>query len=84
MCHPEKNDTDEPKKSPTELERLRDAQLAEMLGDTNRWFAGEALGHKPTAEECIMYYVMVGAAKEFRKRWEERKNQAKTSPKGVH
>jgi hypothetical protein len=46
------------------------AQIEEMLGEVNRWYAGEAL-HRPASDsEAVLYYIEHGGAADFRKRWE--------------
>lgn len=46
-------------------------QIREMLGEVNRWFAGEALHRPPSDSEAVMYYIEHGGAVDFRRRWEE-------------
>lgn len=44
------------------------AQLNEMLGPVNRYFAGIALGHSPSDEEAIWHYLHNGGPENFRQR----------------
>jgi hypothetical protein len=43
-------------------------QKKEALGETNLYFAGRELGHKPTEDEAMSHYVFYGGADDFRKR----------------
>lgn len=44
------------------------AQLREALADDNRYYAGLKLGHQPSAEEAVLYYINNGGADDFRHR----------------
>lgn len=47
------------------------AELEEMLGPVNRYFAGLALGRDPTNEEAVWHYIKSGGPQDFRRRWEQ-------------
>ena len=47
------------------FEERRKKQEAEILSNDNRWYAGLAIGHDPTPEECAWHYVNSGGAKRF-------------------
>jgi hypothetical protein len=49
-----------------------EAQMAEMLGDYNRWFAGKALGREPSRQELQLWYIEHGGAADFRRRNHDR------------
>lgn len=42
------------------------AQVAIALGDENRWYAGERVGHDPTPDECMEHFYLHGGADAFR------------------
>jgi hypothetical protein len=41
------------------------AEQKEMLSPENKWFAGEALKHDPSPEECALHYIKNGGAKAY-------------------
>ncbi|MEX0919037.1 MAG: hypothetical protein WDZ85_03715 [Candidatus Paceibacterota bacterium] len=43
-------------------------QIAEMLGDDNRYFAGQRFGHSPTKQEAVRHYVECGGPTDFARR----------------
>jgi len=63
--------------SQEEMEEFLAAQKEDMVGEVNKWYAGEKLGHEPTPSEAALHYVTSGGAEKFRKNWEERKRAAK-------
>lgn len=54
-------------------------QITEALGSDNRWFAGQHLGHEPTDEEAMWWYINNGGAEGHRRRVRERAEAAKPS-----
>ena len=42
-------------------------QMAEFLGDFNKWVTGEAVGHDPTPEECFWHYYHNGGPEAYRR-----------------
>lgn len=47
------------------------AQLEEALSDYNRWLTGEKVGHPPSIDECLYFYVFGGGSADFEKRWKK-------------
>jgi len=65
--------------SAEELKVYLEKQIAEMQSPTNRWFAGEKLGHDPSPSEASLHFVQSGAATTFRQDYETRfRNQNQT------
>ena len=44
------------------------AQIPLILGDENRWFTGEKIGHSPNENELVQNWINSGAAEKFSKR----------------
>jgi len=40
-------------------------QVKYGLGPENRWYAGEKIGHSPTDEEAMRYFIKEGGSKNF-------------------
>jgi hypothetical protein len=40
-------------------------QKQQALGDLNRWYAGEKLGHEPDDEEAAKHFIEQGGAEAF-------------------
>lgn len=53
------------------LAEYNKAELEEMLGPVNRYFAGLMLGRDPTKDEAIWHYIRNGGPQDFRRRWEQ-------------
>jgi len=47
------------------------AEIEEMFGPDNMYFAGLALGHGPTKNEAVWHYINNGGPADFRRRWEQ-------------
>ena len=43
-------------------------EIKEILGDENKWFTGEKVGHSPSADEMALHYVLSGGAEDFERR----------------
>lgn len=41
------------------------AQIPLILGDENRWFTGERIGHNPNEDELVQNWINSGAAEKF-------------------
>ncbi len=54
-----------------DLRKRTEAQIQEILGDDNMWYAGERLGHSPNPNEAAMHFVNHGGAADFAQRWAE-------------
>jgi len=55
-------------------------QLEEALGPDNRWFAGLCLGHCPSDDEAVWYYISHGGAEGHRKRMEAKQHMPPDQP----
>jgi len=53
------------------LAEYNKAEIEEMLGPVNRYFAGLILGRDPTKDEAIWHYIRNGGPQDFRLRWEQ-------------
>ncbi len=53
------------KKNPLSLKEYQELQKDEILGADNKYFAGQELGHPPTAEEAAEHYVTHGGPEHF-------------------
>jgi hypothetical protein len=51
-------------KFPTAAERIK-AEIAEILGPDNKWFAGERVKREPTNKDCYDQWVEHGGREHF-------------------
>lgn len=59
-----------------QLQAYLQAQREEILGPVNMYYAGLALGHKPTPEEATWHYIFHGGPIDFRQRWQAQRASA--------
>jgi len=51
-----------------DLKERNQAQIAEALGEFNKYVAGLALGHDPTPDEAVFHYVVHGGPEDWERR----------------
>ncbi len=52
-----------------ELRDYMAAQIAEIFGPDNMWFAGQALRHPPSPDEAFWHYHAHGGPEHFAEKW---------------
>lgn len=66
------------------MEFLQKQTEEALKSPENAWFAGEKLGHSPSPNEAIMYFIQNGGAENFRRRWDESHNHHSQNKNDQH